>query len=376
MNKVWRRDLSIDIIKGIGIVLMVAGHCGFPFRHFIYLFHMAIFFMASGYFYKESNSYDIKGVAQYIKRRLSTLWFVYVLCTTIFTLLHNVFIKMNIYTDNLLVHEYAGGEHIKIAEHISVTGMAKNIIKAVFLHGGTPLWFIVILFEVSVGYIIIDFALNYILRKSNKKVIIAQSIISAVFLCIGFSLYLSGYDLFKLNRVFSYYCLFHIGYLLRKYHISDRERTNKIHLVILGITFAVLLVFNQLGTIELVDNYYVNPVYLIIVSITGWHFLYEIAFFIQKIALLTNVFVYLGQNTMAILILHLFSFKIINYIGVIIFKQPICLVAAFPVLYSGAAWWVIYTFTGVLIPLLLNAVKKNVFIYFNQEKKELSCRNL
>ena len=43
------RNVHIDIIKGIGIILMVYGHAAAPFKHFIYLFHMAIFFMASGY---------------------------------------------------------------------------------------------------------------------------------------------------------------------------------------------------------------------------------------------------------------------------------------------------------------------------------------
>lgn len=50
------RNINIDIIKGIGIILMVGGHCGMPFTHFIYLFHMAIFFMASGYCFNASNS--------------------------------------------------------------------------------------------------------------------------------------------------------------------------------------------------------------------------------------------------------------------------------------------------------------------------------
>lgn len=39
-----KRNLVIDILKGLGIILMVAGHSGFPFTRFIYLFHMAIFF--------------------------------------------------------------------------------------------------------------------------------------------------------------------------------------------------------------------------------------------------------------------------------------------------------------------------------------------
>ena len=36
-----KRNVSIDIIKGIGIFLMVSGHGGAPYTHFIYLFHIS-----------------------------------------------------------------------------------------------------------------------------------------------------------------------------------------------------------------------------------------------------------------------------------------------------------------------------------------------
>lgn len=35
----------IDVIKGYGICLMVCGHSGAPFTDWIYLFHMALFFI-------------------------------------------------------------------------------------------------------------------------------------------------------------------------------------------------------------------------------------------------------------------------------------------------------------------------------------------
>ena len=38
-------------MRGIGIVLMVLGHSGFPGTDFIYLFHMALFFMLSGWLF-------------------------------------------------------------------------------------------------------------------------------------------------------------------------------------------------------------------------------------------------------------------------------------------------------------------------------------
>ena len=46
-----QRDPVIDSMRGIGIVLMVLGHSGFRGTDFIYLFHMALFFMLSGWLF-------------------------------------------------------------------------------------------------------------------------------------------------------------------------------------------------------------------------------------------------------------------------------------------------------------------------------------
>ena len=46
-----QRDPVLDSMRGIGIVLMVLGHSGFPGTDFIYLFHMALFFMLSGWLF-------------------------------------------------------------------------------------------------------------------------------------------------------------------------------------------------------------------------------------------------------------------------------------------------------------------------------------
>ena len=39
----------IDLMKGIGIFLVVSGHAGSPFVDWIYSFHMGLFFWISGY---------------------------------------------------------------------------------------------------------------------------------------------------------------------------------------------------------------------------------------------------------------------------------------------------------------------------------------
>ena len=51
------RNTSIDILKGLGIVSMVAGHV--PVNqflvHLIYVFHMPLFFFISGYLYRDKE---------------------------------------------------------------------------------------------------------------------------------------------------------------------------------------------------------------------------------------------------------------------------------------------------------------------------------
>lgn len=54
----------IDILRGIGIIIMVSGHIGFggKFDRYIHTFHMPLFFLISGYLYnvpKEYSIYDI-----------------------------------------------------------------------------------------------------------------------------------------------------------------------------------------------------------------------------------------------------------------------------------------------------------------------------
>ena len=44
-----------NIVKGIGIILVVVGHLYWDFTQFIYLFHLPLFFFVSGYLYNEKN---------------------------------------------------------------------------------------------------------------------------------------------------------------------------------------------------------------------------------------------------------------------------------------------------------------------------------
>lgn len=56
MKEIKRFD-EIDILKSIGIILMIMGHIGFGeiFDHYIHAFHMPMFYLISGFLYRKSN---------------------------------------------------------------------------------------------------------------------------------------------------------------------------------------------------------------------------------------------------------------------------------------------------------------------------------
>ena len=94
------RSVWLDNLKGIAIILMVLGHSGAPFTHWIFLFHMAVFYMASGYTWNNKHVQSFNSLKKYILNKIKTLYVPYVLCNILFVLLNNVFIDSGIYASS------------------------------------------------------------------------------------------------------------------------------------------------------------------------------------------------------------------------------------------------------------------------------------
>lgn len=76
------RDLYFDILKGIGIISVVVGHAFYTGNYysdfsnylynFVYVYHLAIFFLVAGYFFKpEISFYD------FLKKKIKSLYLSY-----------------------------------------------------------------------------------------------------------------------------------------------------------------------------------------------------------------------------------------------------------------------------------------------------------
>ncbi|MBR6903017.1 MAG: acyltransferase family protein, partial [Clostridia bacterium] len=72
-----KRDKSIDLAKGIGIILVFIGHINFPETvvNIINAFHMPLFFVCSGYLY--DSKYDRLSTRDFIKKKAKSLLFPY-----------------------------------------------------------------------------------------------------------------------------------------------------------------------------------------------------------------------------------------------------------------------------------------------------------
>lgn len=355
------RDKKIDIIKGITILLMVLGHTNFAGRHFIYMFHMAVFFMASGYFVKDKNSETIAGVKTTIIKRIKGLWLPYFIWNTIYTLCNNLFIQTNIYTVDEGVQAYLDPSLINIAHTMSIKEMGINIAKGLYMKGQTELggafWFLQILLYISIAYVLIDFCLKKILKFQNK-VLIAQGIISAVFLTVGFLMSLKIIKPIFSERFFSYYHLYYLGMLLSKIKTANLKKLHYAVMTVLGCT--VVIILSYFGSISLNSNDYVNPAFLIGTSLAGWFFLFGIAGLIENIKNITSVLIILGQNTMALVIFHSLCFKPINLTVSLIKGWPLSTVAGFPINLVEGCWWIAYAITGTVIPVAIWLIWKRI----------------
>ncbi len=362
------RIKELDILKGLAIVLIVLGHCNFPFKHFIYLFHVAVFIMCSGYFYKPSYSENTQNLKKYIFKKAKKLYIPYVVCNIIFLLFNNIFFKLNIYSTNY-------DNNIGIIT--SISSYIKRIILILSFHGSPQLggatWFLQALFGITCLYALIDYFITKISQKHHLKMI-TQLLIGIIFNLIGFFCSLKHLDLMGLERIFSMYILFHFGLILsQKKLIPKNKKFIGLELI---ITFTILLIATYFGKISLAQNNFENPIFLIIVSLAGWIFLYIISLIISNISILYKLFELIGKNTLPIMILHFLSFKVINLLSVKLFDYPSYMIASFPVLMTDGLWWILYTIVGIFIPICCNQlynISKNTIIKFL--KKFLAIQN-
>lgn len=323
----------IDILKGLGIMLVVIAHSKAPFTNFINLFHMPLFFFISGYLYKRSSE---EKLVSFIKKKVKSLYLPFVKYSLIFLALHNILFKLNIYSENVsyggnIVQPYSAKEFIKSFISIITFGSTEQL--------GGALWFFTSLFTVTIFFFILRIIFNKFSSNLNRYIF---AVIIALCFIIGY------YTNFPRNLSTSLVAIlvYYLGYIYRGF-----EDIIKIHWLGAGISFIILLLASNYGSISMVKNSYTNPLFFIVCSVLGIYMMLYISKFIDR-NINNNLFAYVGQNTVIIMALHFLAFKFISFLIVIIYSEPYYMIAKFPVIYPS--WWIAYSIIGIVIPLLIN----------------------
>lgn len=333
------RNMTMDIMKGLGITYVVLGHTHVnPMHDFVYLFHMPLFYFVSGYFY--NDDYTNKPIALF-KNRLKTLYIPFLKYEIIFLLLHNIFFKLNIYSELVtsdfgIVSPYSPADFIINLFRILTFGGTEQLLGA--------LWFFTVLFTVNVLF----FLTRYIIRNMFKvkcEVIVA---------CVVGAMYLAGIILshyaipvkrnldISLVAIMTYY----LGFLYKKIELKVPMNP------MIAIACVALLCLGTLyGKTGYLSPVYIKPAIYLLFALSG---IYANLYISKRIShKQVSILFFMGRNTIIIMALHFLCFKLVNLTQVYWNNYPIHYLAKFPVLYAYDGWWVLYATAGLLIPLLL-----------------------
>lgn len=343
-----QRDAALDAMRGIGIVLMVAGHSGFAGTDFIYLFHMALFFMLSGYFFRPAR--DLPALGHFCLRRVVTLWLPFVAANTAFTVCNNLFLKLHILTDDPRILDLPGNQ---VTGPVTLKDIVGRTVHWCVFDGGTQLggalWFIQALFQISILYALVEFVLRKGLHLQDT--LTAQGFVSGVLLLLGWHWSRTGWNVWGLGIAASGYSLFYLGTLAHR--MGQPARNPVVRALTAVQALGVLLAMLHFGSVGLAANQYPHWLFLLLASAEGWVLVYEVSHLAMLLPPLGRALAALGRATMPIVILHFLSFKLVTWVGLQLTGGEAYLLAAFPTLFTGGAWWLAYTVAGLALPLLV-----------------------
>lgn len=338
------RDVTIDIMKGILILLVVMAHAQGPGHRVIYLFHMATFFMISGFLWKKNDNTTIM---QVIKRKVTSLYIPYVVCNLCYLALF------------LIMPWLFEREMCKR----TLPGIVYEVIKIFVFRGRTsmsdPTWYLAVLFFVSIAYEIIWKAANR-LAKGEHAVYMFVTFSALIALTIGYFLYLRKINTFQVGTICSSYMAFHLGNIMRRFSDSrkqiDDRRGNSIIFIASG--GGVLFLLYNVSDIEirLIDNIIVNPLYYCAGMLAGWFIVRWASILLSKWER-TKIFVsFIGRNSLIILCSHFAAFRFVAAVQCMLYKIPYKNSSSFPVLKTEGHWWIAYLIVGIAFPLLLRYI--------------------
>lgn len=350
-----KRSTLFTLVKAVAIICVVLSHAGISgwLSHFVYIFHVPIFFLCAGYFFHTKYLNDSR---TFVLHRIKGLYVPFVKWSVFFLIIHNLLFTCGILSEvpqfgnatNGVLHPY---NWTQWSQHLwSIVANMSGYNE--FLCGS--FWFFRALFIASLLF----FVLFKLLHKSPH---FAQHIHT------GWAILIIG----TLLTLWKTLCGLHItgvaqggyrellgmtfmaaGFLLRQYrfteHLSWKWVTPcALFLLLASFLFPTSMAFN--GTA--VDFISIFPAAITaFVAIT-----YGCSFIDRRENILKRSLIYIGDNTLYIFAFHLVAFKVVSALKVACYGLPWEAVGGHPTVLHPAnnvLWVMLYLIVGVGLPLL------------------------
>jgi fucose 4-O-acetylase-like acetyltransferase len=268
------REHTFDIMKGVGIILMIIGHCAIPWLlgNFIFSFHMPLFFIISGFFFKP------KPVVQQLKIDFKRLVIPYLFICLL--LIIYGFIK-----DLVKNTEFINTQYFAIASLWGSGTRASNALWA-DIPNIWVVWFLLALLWCRVLF-------SYFYNKNSIYIVLSSIMATLIcqFVFLPFSL-LPG-----LSALLFYY----LGHLANKWRIFEKKIPIFIQ-YIMGIIWIYCILYSRLDVA--CCHYDCYPID-ILGALSGCYFIYVICKYINdKDLIIKNILLLFGKLSLIVLCFH------------------------------------------------------------------------
>lgn len=339
------RNTVLSIVKGIGILLMVIGHSRCPQYLFslIYLFHMPLFFFASGFFCRPTEVWKGAegqiGLRERILRRFRRLYLPFIAYSVLFLLLRKPLMMLGL---------------VNTGSYYPVS------ILEVFLKMEPPVdlvqgfWFLRSLLIAAVG---VDIAL-FLLGKTNwqQPRLILFGVVSGLVLMLRmFPPDTPVVRQLVLAALGAYFFVF--GMLFKavegRWTVSVPNRL---------AACAIFMLVAWLKPLSMGSTGVVNTLIYMLVAPLGICLTVWVARWSDRRRTpVTRFLRYCGDHTMTILALHFLSFRLVSLLAIRVLGLPVTQLPSWPTISGlGGAWWILYSLVGIILPLLVAYAVDNV----------------
>lgn len=316
-----KRVEYLDIVKGLGIIVVLYFHSRAPYRHYVAFFVVPMFFLVSGFLFESKGT-----LKDFVIRKIKSLYIPF------------VFWNLIVY---IFVHfkEFSFSEFGFFAMRILCT-----ITKEGTFLGAT--WFLGSLFTESIIYKVLD---TVIKPNKYKRIIITLIFVLRALFAFNYTMK------YKLSRTLVLGMFFAIGYLVKDYiHIF-----RKYHRIWLGMLSGIAyIVFRYFTADTLLTHDLSSPVLYTFGSLTGSYFLICISQLLEKSKLNLIVWMkkglcYLGRRSLDVLIWHLMCFRIVIGMQLVLWTGSLSgILDYYPVYVAKHGWWLAYIVVGIVASLL------------------------